>query len=280
MNEIHVAYAQHRGLARRTQQDALLVAGQGEQSDDLFGKGLVLDAAEGLCAVADGVAATAYPDLASRTVLEALREAAQARPDLCQEGWIGPRMLRHFVHDHLYRRLSGDPRRRGSATTLALLQWCAERFSVLNVGDSRVYRIDAAGGWQRLSKDHAYLTSIGEHDKLDPDQSEGELYYELEHMLSAEASADNFAVHWLQGQWAAGDKPHPTVRSMNVSGTPDWPAREPQGSAGSVAPQTSVSASHRAASLSNLSGVNYLVRSASIILAGDWTLLFVLGFSS
>jgi hypothetical protein len=30
----------------------------------------------------------------------------------------------------------------------------------------------------------------------------------------------------------------------------------------------------------NLSGVNYLVRSASIILAGDWTLLFVLGFSS
>jgi hypothetical protein len=29
-----------------------------------------------------------------------------------------------------------------------------------------------------------------------------------------------------------------------------------------------------------LSGVNYLVRSASIILAGDWTLLFVLGFSS
>jgi glycosyltransferase involved in cell wall biosynthesis len=29
-----------------------------------------------------------------------------------------------------------------------------------------------------------------------------------------------------------------------------------------------------------VSGVNYLVRSASIILAGDWTLLFVLGFSS
>jgi hypothetical protein len=29
-----------------------------------------------------------------------------------------------------------------------------------------------------------------------------------------------------------------------------------------------------------MSGVNYLVRSASIILAGDWTLLFVLGFSS
>jgi hypothetical protein len=28
-----------------------------------------------------------------------------------------------------------------------------------------------------------------------------------------------------------------------------------------------------------LSGVNYLVRSASIILAGDWTLLFVFGFS-
>jgi hypothetical protein len=29
-----------------------------------------------------------------------------------------------------------------------------------------------------------------------------------------------------------------------------------------------------------VSGVNYLVRSASIILAGDWTLLVVLGFSS
>lgn len=205
MHQIHAAFAQHRGLARRTQQDALLIAGQVEQADEALRTELVLRAAEGLCAVADGVAASPYPDLASRTVLEALREAAQARPDLCQEGWIGPRMVRRFVHDALCRRLSGDPRRRESATTLALLQWHAERYSVLNVGDSRVYRIDPAGCWKRLSKDHTYFTSMVERGELDPDQSVDGLYHDLEHMLSADASEDGFAVHWVQGEWAPGE---------------------------------------------------------------------------
>ncbi len=100
----------------------------------------------------------------------------KARADRLQDGWIGPRLIRQHVQTHLCRRLAHDRRTHGAATTLALLQWRDARFSVVNVGDSRVYRIGAAGVWQQLSKDHTYRQSMIERGEIDPDQSVGQLY--------------------------------------------------------------------------------------------------------
>ncbi|CRI65656.1 putative stage II sporulation protein E [Thiocapsa sp. KS1] len=198
---IELAFAQHRGLLARDQQDALLVAGAVSQSPDLRTRSVVSESRDGLCAVADGVAISPYPQRASRTVLEALCEIGPQHDDLLQDGWIGPRLIRRHVHPALCRALAGDRRTRGSACTLALLQWRAGRFSVLNVGDSRVYRIDRAGRWQQLSRDHTYFQSMVERGEIAADQYVGQLYHDLEHMLGADDAEDDFAIHWRPGDW-------------------------------------------------------------------------------
>jgi PPM family protein phosphatase len=204
-NAIHLAATQHRGRLARIQQDALLVAGNIAQSPDAPVASLTLSRSAGLCALADGVAISPVPQMASRAVLESLRTADQARADLLQDGWIGPRFIRQQTHAHLCRRLAHDRRTHGAATTLALLQWREDRFSVANVGDSRVYRIGAAGVWQLLSKDHTYRQSMIERGEIRPDQSVGQLYNDLEHMLIADEAEDTFAVQWRQGDWTPGD---------------------------------------------------------------------------
>lgn len=196
-----LAFAQHRGLIARSQQDALLVAGEIHQAANLAVRQLAGDPVGGLCAVADGVAISPCPQRASRAVLEALCEIGPQHDDLLQDGWIGPRLIRRHVHPALCRALAGSRRTRGSACTLALLQWRAGRFSVLNVGDSRVYRIDREGRWQQLSRDHTYFQSMVERGEIAADQYVGQLYHDLEHMLGADEAEDDFAIHWQLGDW-------------------------------------------------------------------------------
>ncbi len=204
-NAIHLAATQHRGRIARHQQDALLVAGDLVQTPDAPVRSLTLSRSEGLCALADGVAISPVPQMASRAVLESLCAADPARPEGLQDGWIGPRFIRQQTHAHLCRRLAHDRRTHGAATTLALLQWRDARFSVVNVGDSRVYRIGATGVWRLISKDHTYRQSMVERGEIRPNQSVGQLYNDLEHMLIADEAEDTFAVHWQPGDWAPGD---------------------------------------------------------------------------
>lgn len=153
-NAIQVAWTQHRGRVARSQQDALLVGQDIVQSPDWPITAGTLSRSGGRCAVADGVAISPVPHLAS---------------------------------------------------TLALLQWRDSRFSVVNVGDSRVYRIGRDGVWQRLSKDHTYRQAMIERGEIGPDQSIGQLYDDLEHLLIADEAEDGFAVHWQPGDWMPGD---------------------------------------------------------------------------
>ena len=187
------------------QEDALLVAGALYQLADLPPRALTVDVSAGLCALADGVAAAPCPQRASRAVLDLLRAAGRDGGVDCQDGWIGPRLIRRQVHAQLCRQLGRDPRTRGTATTLALLQWRADQWSLVNVGDSRVYRIGQAGGWQQLSLDHTYRQSMIARGEIAAEQSLGQLYNDLEHMLIADDNEVDFAIHWQRGNWQTGD---------------------------------------------------------------------------
>ena len=205
MNAKKLAFTQHKGHRDCNQQDALLVAGNLYQDEDLPVQLVATETAGGFCAVADGVASSPCSQRASHAVLGSLRGLDGGQEALLQDGWIGPKLIRRHVHAHLCRQLARDRRTRGSASTLALLQWRAGRFSVVNVGDSRVYRIDRDGCWQRLSRDHTYFESMVERGEIARDRSVGQLYHDLEHMLTADALEDDFAIHWRQGEWAPGD---------------------------------------------------------------------------
>ncbi|MFZ1575783.1 MAG: protein phosphatase 2C domain-containing protein [Chromatiaceae bacterium] len=230
-----LAFAQHRGLVSRQQQDALLVGGDLHQSPNLLARLLVVEGTSGLCALADGVASSPCPQRASRAVLEALNTVDSRQETWLQDGWIGPRLIRRHVHAQLCRQLARDRRTRGAASTLALLQWRGNRCSLVNVGDSRIYRIDRGGRWERLSRDHTYFESMVERGEITRDQSVGQLYHDLEHMLMADEEEDGFAIHWRQVDGAAGDTfmlctdgLHDTLGEAQLAALyrPDRPLRE------------------------------------------------------
>ena len=207
-----LAVVQHRGLIARQQQDAVLAGGEVAQKADLSPYSESIAPRAGVCAVADGVAVSFKPQLASKTLLEVLRvlpselaerDASGLSREL-QDGWIGPRALRRYIHPHLCRRLSMRSSFNRSATTLALLQWREGRFSALNVGDSRIYCISADGEWCQVSLDHTYYQSMVQRGELAPGDDVGQLYHDLEHMISSDESEDDFAIHWQSGVWPAG----------------------------------------------------------------------------
>ena len=204
-NVLHIAFSQHRGCIVPRQEDALLVGGALYQSVDLAPLALSVDNTAGVCALADGVAAAPCPQRASQAVLDLLRAAERDGGADLQDGWIGPRLIRRQVHAQLCRQLGRDPRTRGAATTLALLQWRADQWSLVNVGDSRVYRIDREGDWRQLSLDHTYRQSMIARGEIAADQSLGQLYNDLEHMLIADDNEDDFPIHWRRGTWQPGD---------------------------------------------------------------------------
>jgi serine/threonine protein phosphatase PrpC len=201
---LEVAFTQHRGQPPQ-QQDCLCAGQRLYQSDDWPVTALRLRAEDGWCAVADGVCNTPVPHRASRAVLDALKELGTEHQALVQDGWIGPRVIRRYLHPQLCAQLAGHRRSRGASTTLALLQWHQDRFSVVNVGDSRVYRIGADGQWHPCSRDHTFRESMIERGEITREQSVGSFYQELEHMLSADDSEDEFAIHWHQGALSGGD---------------------------------------------------------------------------
>ena len=76
-----------RGRRARRQQDTLLVTGSLHQSRDLPATAVAADANAGLCAVADGVAASPCPQRASHALLDSLRQAAREGTDCLQDAW-------------------------------------------------------------------------------------------------------------------------------------------------------------------------------------------------
>ncbi len=207
-----LAIAQHRGLVPRQQQDALLAENLVWQATDLSPRTESIASEAGLCAVADGVAISFRAQLASQTLLEILRDMVSARieddregaTNQLQDGWVGPRFLRRCIHPRLCRRLPGRSSLNPSATTLAMLQWRDGHFSALNVGDSRIYCISVDAEWRQVSLDHTYYQSMIQRGELGPEEDVGQLYHDLEHMISADETEDDFAIHWQTGVWPEG----------------------------------------------------------------------------
>lgn len=195
---------QHQGLIPRQQQDALLAMAQVRQMNNMTPRQLTITPKSGLCAVADGVAASFKPQLASRALLEILCKAQQDAANQLQDGWLGPRALRRFAHPRLCRQLATSTAYRSSATTLAMLQWRDGLFSALNVGDSRIYCIATEGTWRQVSLDHTYYQSMLQQGEIAPGDDLGQLYHDLEHMISADEAEDDFAIHWETGAWPSG----------------------------------------------------------------------------
>lgn len=194
-----LAYTMHQGKVCRQQQDCLLIHKKIYQEKSLPITTSPFNKEELLLAVADGLTSSGgnprlAPQKASRVALEELVKTWRQNPEWFQDGFIANRHLRR-VQAQLAQRLSHSPITHGAATTLVVVHLKNDHCALLNTGDSRIYLANAAGIWQRLSKDHTLLQGLIDQGKALADQEYGSIYGMLEHALTADFDETDFAIH-------------------------------------------------------------------------------------
>jgi len=135
---VEAAGRTHIGLVRRRNEDSIYLG-------------------RSLFAVADGLGGHTAGDIASATVIEALRPY-----DRLVDRADGPDTLGRAVsaaNKALRQRIESQPELSGMGSTLVAMLWCGTSAILANVGDSRAYLLrDArsASGTARLTEDHTY----------------------------------------------------------------------------------------------------------------------------
>ncbi len=183
---IEVAYTQHSGKRHQSQQDALWNGVACMQKSNLITSTCIVAQNRWLLAVADGVAISPFPHLASRFVIRTLA-------DLVSEADLSSKLVR-AIHGKLCDRYAKG-RTLGSSTTLVAVLGNTDACQVLNVGDSRAYLIPANGNWKQLSRDHTILNDLIETGQADAETEYAQIYDGLACSLTADDEEDSFDIH-------------------------------------------------------------------------------------
>jgi len=191
---INVAYASDIGHLPRKQQDALLFCDRVIQAPAVQPTVEDVQAEDCLSAVADGVTLGPAGGIASRTLLEILAELWRESRGRGELRPLSARDIR-TAQFRLCERLA-HARTRGAATTLVMAHLLDDAAHILHVGDSRAYRITAAGDLCCLTKDHTAarrLIEEGEIPDCDVEQL-GSIMRSLDGAIIADYAADDFPV--------------------------------------------------------------------------------------
>lgn len=120
-----------------------------------------------LAAVADGMGGYAAGEVASRRALEVLRASLEAGCELAD----GIRAANAAV----YHEASRSKAHHGMGTTLVALLRRGAEYILVNVGDSRAYRVDG-GGIQQLTRDHSFVADAIRTGQLSAEDAEKSLW--------------------------------------------------------------------------------------------------------
>lgn len=136
---VHAAARSHVGLARQQNEDAFYVGSR-------------------LLAVADGLGGHAAGEVASSTVIEALRSYDQEAEPADLADLLGRAI--HRANETLRQRTEADADLSGMGTTLVAMLWSGSTAVLANVGDSRAYMMRAPDKEDaclvQLTEDHTY----------------------------------------------------------------------------------------------------------------------------
>ena len=128
-----VAYATSTGLVRKRNEDSAYVG-------------------RWLCAVADGMGGHAAGDIASATVIDALRRFDVAAENSEQITAVLGNAIRE-ANRCLTAKAQADPGLASMGSTMTAMSWSGSSMVVAHIGDSRAYRL-RAGTLKQLTEDH------------------------------------------------------------------------------------------------------------------------------
>ena len=199
MHILEIAYSQHAGLHHQIQHDALWNGRALLQHGNQPTTSISLQETSSFFAVADGVSASPAPQVASRFIIETMAASLSEQPD----AELDVRLVRR-VHGLLCDRYARG-RTFGSSSTLVATQIVGNRCIVVNVGDSRAYRITVDGSWETLTRDHTVIESLRQQGQASCDLEYAHIYDALDSCLIADDEETEFSVHRRVSPFQQGD---------------------------------------------------------------------------
>ena len=189
-------YCQAAGTGKSHNHDALFNGAEIKQAKTLTTKIFSpLPDSDGLirAAVADGEFNSPNPRLASHFWMQAFAERGRADAAFLRREF--PRFCQTML-----------PQNHGSSTTFAAAEISADgQARICNVGDSRIYHIEADGGWTQISHDHTVLAEMLEKGEARADTEYAGFYTMLAECLIADTEEGGFKVHTAQCRLNKGD---------------------------------------------------------------------------
>ncbi len=151
---LRVGGATDVGMVRDANQDSMLLA-------------------DGVSVVADGMGGHAGGEVASRIAVESI-EASLPDPAERALRVLDLVLAVQAANDHVWERSGDDPHLAGMGTTVVaaavVVEDGEERIAIVNVGDSRAYRL-SGGHLDQVSEDHSYVGELVREGRLSPEDA-------------------------------------------------------------------------------------------------------------
>lgn len=188
-----ITFCQQVGNKHRYNQDALFNGESVFQYQLKKAETFVCERSAFCVGVADGISNSPKSQLASRFVMEQLAECSDFNARWLRG--VQQRLSEKFALSHF-----------GSSTTFVGAELTAQgKVKLLNVGDSRAYKISANGEWQQLSVDHTILSELKEQGLADEQTEYAELYRGLSDCLVADSDYQDFRIFSSETFFQKGD---------------------------------------------------------------------------
>jgi PPM family protein phosphatase len=123
-----------------------------------------------LLAVADGVGGSAYGEVASATIVSVFAPLNDLPPESIDDPLAVLRGAVTTANDRLREMTERDPKLAGMGTTLTALLWVQQQLGMVQVGDSRAYRL-RGGAFEQISRDQTFVQMLVDEGRITSDQA-------------------------------------------------------------------------------------------------------------
>jgi serine/threonine protein phosphatase PrpC len=148
---LQVGALSHVGVVREGNEDSLFAGHQ-------------------LLAVADGVGGSAYGEVASATTVSVFAPLNDLPPESIDDPLAALRDAVTTANDRLREMTERDPKLAGMGTTLTALLWVQQRLGLVQVGDSRAYRLRGET-FEQISRDQTFVQLLVDEGRITSDQA-------------------------------------------------------------------------------------------------------------
>jgi PPM family protein phosphatase len=123
-----------------------------------------------LLAVADGVGGSAYGEVASATIVSVFAPLNDLPPESIDDPLAVLRGAVTTANNRLREMTERDPKLAGMGTTLTALLWVQQQLGMVQVGDSRAYRL-RGGAFEQISRDQTFVQMLVDEGRITSDQA-------------------------------------------------------------------------------------------------------------